>query len=123
MVVVKRLFLGALGLAAAAWTAPAMAQVSPLGPGAFNVPSSDLPLLSAAEAKLYDAAVKVGSFQKWSNPATGDDGSVTLISTFERDGMACRRLAHVIKLRGVKPERQFVISRCRAADGSWKIAP
>ncbi|HVO16600.1 MAG TPA: RT0821/Lpp0805 family surface protein [Alphaproteobacteria bacterium] len=122
MVVVKRLVLGALGLAAAAAIAPALAQVSPFGPGAFNVPDSDLPLLGAAEAKLYTGA-KVGAVEKWSNAATGDDGSVTLISTFERDGMPCRRLAHVIKLRGIKAEHQFVISRCRVADGSWKIVP
>lgn len=123
MIVIKRLLLGALGLVAAAAVTPAAAQVSPLGPGAFNVPNSDLPLAGAAEAKLYDTAVKVGAVETWTNPDTGDSGSVTLISTYERDGMGCRRIAHVIKLRGVKPEREFVISRCRAADGSWKIAP
>jgi hypothetical protein len=29
----------------------------------------------------------------------------------------------VIKVRGEKVERQFVISRCQQPDGSWKILP
>src|SRR5512147_1650435 len=116
MIAVKRLGMGAFALLAAAVT-PASAQVSPFGPGAFSVPNSDAPLLRAAEAKLYDPAAKVGAHEHWSNPETGDEGSVTLISTFERDGMACRRIAHLIKVRGNQVQRQFVISRCKAADG------
>jgi surface antigen len=123
MIAVNRLSLGALALLAAAALAPASAQVSPFGPGAFNVPNSDVPLLRAAEEKLYEPATKVGAVERWSNPETGDDGSVTLISTFERDGMTCRRIAHLIKVRFNKVQRQFVISRCKAADGSWKIVP
>ena len=123
MIAVKRLGLSVFALFAAAAVTPAASQVSPFGPGAFNVPNSDAPLLRAAEAKLYDPGVKVGAVEKWSNPETGDNGSVTLISTFERDGMACRRIAHLIKVRFNEVQRQFVISRCKAADGSWKIVP
>ena len=103
--------------------APAAAQISPLGPGAFSVPPADLPVAREAEAKLYDPATKVGAIEKWSNPKTGDNGSVTLISAFDRQGQTCRRIAHVIKVRGEKVERQFVISRCQQPDGSWKILP
>jgi surface antigen len=123
MSIARSLAAASIGLLGAYAALPAAAQVSPLGPGGYHVPSSDMRLLIAAEAKLYDPAVEVGAVEKWANPATGDDGSVTLISTFELDGMPCRRLSHFIKLRRVKPDREFVISRCRAADGSWKIAP
>ena len=121
MIGIKR--LGACALVVAVAAAPAWSQVSPLGPGAFSVPPADLPLAGAAEAKLYDPAAKVGAVEKWSNPKTGDSGTVTLISTFERQGQACRRLAHVLKVRGIKGERLFVVSRCLQPDGSWKIAP
>ena len=112
-----------LGVGALIATAPALAQINPLGPGAFSVPREDLGLLNAAEEKLYDPADKVGTVERWTNDKTGDSGTVTLISTFERDGMPCRRVAHDIKIRGNKTPRQFVLSRCRVADGSWKIVP
>ena len=123
MISIKGLGVGACALVVGLMAAPAWSQVSPLGPGAFSVPPADLPLAGAAEAKLYDPATKVGAVEKWSNPKTGDSGTVILISTFERQGQACRRLAHVLKVRGIKGERQFVISRCLQPDGSWKIAP
>jgi surface antigen len=123
MIKFKSLALSAAVLLAAAAVAPARSQISPLGPDGFALPRSDLTLLGAAEAKLYDPATKVGATQRWSNPDTEDGGTVTLISTFERDGMACRRLAHNIKVHGLKGERQFVISRCHQPDGSWKIVP
>jgi surface antigen len=112
---------GALFVAVA--IAPAGAQINPLGPGDFAVPREDLTLLDAAEAKLHDPAAKVGTIESWQNAKNGDSGSVTLISSFERDGMPCRRVTHAIKVRGIKVERQFTISRCRVADGSWKIVP
>jgi surface antigen len=123
MIGIKELGLGACALVIAAAATPAVSQISPLGPGAFAVPSADLPLAAAAEAKLYDPATKVGANEGWSNAKTGDSGSVTLISTFAREGQACRRVAHVLKVRGIQGERQFVISRCRQSDGSWKIVP
>ena len=88
-----------------------------------RLPPADLPLAGDAEAKLYDPTAKVGASESWSNPKTGDSGTVTLISTFERQGQACRRLAHVLKVRGIQGERLFVISRCLQSDGSWKIVP
>jgi surface antigen len=123
MIEVKGLTVGVCALALVAAVAPAGAQVSPLGPGAFAVPHADLQLLAQAEAKLYDPALKVGATASWRNAQTGDSGTVTLISTFARDAAPCRRLAHEIKVRGIQDVRQFLISRCRDADGSWKIVP
>jgi surface antigen len=123
MTKLKALALAAGALFVAAAVAPAGAQINPLGQGDFALPREDLTLLGAAEEKLHDPAAKVGAIESWRNDKNGDAGTVTLISIFERDGMPCRRVTHDIKVRGIKVARQFTISRCRVADGSWKIIP
>lgn len=123
MITIKRVSAAAALFVVVGAAAPADAQINPFGPGGFAVPREDLALLGAAETKLHEPGVKVGTAERWRNERNGDSGTVTLISTFESDGMPCRRIAHQIKLRGDKRARQFVISRCRTADGSWKIMP
>lgn len=118
--------VAALSLAAAAiaWlsvNAPAEAQVNPFGRN-IEMSREDMRRLGEAESRLYaQEPPAVGSTETWSNPKTGRSGTVTLIDSFERNGMPCRKLRHDINPRRHQPSYQFVIDRCRLPDGSWKI--
>lgn len=111
----------ACALLVSAALAPAKAQISPLGPGNFNLSEADLDLLRAALSRIdgqHDA--KVGATENWKNPVTGNSGAVTLVSTFEEAGKPCHRLVHTIKVRGRRDPNQFLVNRCKAEDGSWR---
>ena len=42
---------------------------------------------------------------------------------FKREGLSCRKVTHVVRLKSYKNARRFVVSYCKTADNSWKIAP
>lgn len=113
-----------LAAAALAWISvngPAAAQVNPFGRD-IEMSRDDMRRLGEAESRLYvQEPPAVGSTETWSNPKTGRSGTVTLIDSFERNGMPCRKLRHDINPRRHQPSYQFVIDRCRLPDGSWKI--
>src|SRR4051794_22363924 len=76
----------------------AFAQINPFGrSGSGGLTADDLELLEAAASKLYTADnPRVGATESWTNPNTGDTGTVSLIEVFEKDGMPCRKLRHNI---------------------------
>ncbi|MGI9434866.1 MAG: RT0821/Lpp0805 family surface protein [Geminicoccaceae bacterium] len=79
-------------------------------------------MIRAAAATLYeDENVSVGNVEAWSNPETGGEGTVEVVEIFEYQGLPCRKLLHRAKLSTSRDVRQIVISRCRTAEGEWKI--
>lgn len=86
------------------------------------LPKSDVPLMMAAAEKLYKPDnIKVGTVESWSNAETGDSGSVKLVHLHAYKGLPCRRLEHTIRLKGETDPLSYVVDRCKAADGSWKL--
>ncbi len=62
-----------------------------------------------------------GNTSSWSNPDSGNSGSVTVNETFEKaDGTPCRKFTQTISA-GNQTE-SGVGTACRAADGTWLIA-
>lgn len=120
----KKLTAGALAavIVAGAFAVPAVAQLNPFTRAGFELSDEDLGLLREAAQKLYiDEAATVGSVETWSNPTSGNTGSVQLIGTFDHQGMPCRRLQHDIKIKDVADPFRYIFDRCKTPDGAWKI--
>ncbi|MGA8757609.1 MAG: RT0821/Lpp0805 family surface protein [Stellaceae bacterium] len=64
----------------------------------------------------------VGTTAKWSNPASGNAGKITLVKKFVRNGQRCETLDYAIttKRRPVTPEH-YRLSSCLQPDGQWKL--
>jgi len=121
---VIKFIAGALAAAVLVGTlaVPAQAQLSPFKRSGFELSEEDLELLGAAAQKLYlDESVPVGTVETWSNPASGNTGSVQLIDTFEHKGLPCRRLQHDIKVKDVADPFRYIFDRCKVASGEWKL--
>ena len=115
----------ALLFAACLATAPASAQFIPAPFGADLMPDGmtreDIDIVTAASAKLYSAeGAAVGNTETWSNPKTGNSGTITVTRVFENKGMPCRQVTHKIKAGG-RSEQTYVFNRCRVPTGEWKL--
>ena len=105
----------------AVFGASAVAQINPFGRSGSGVSGDDTKYIEAASSKLYKADnPQVGAVEKWSNPATGNSGTVSLMQVFEKDGMPCRKLRHNIKVHDQKDPVVYIFSRCRVKSGEWK---
>jgi surface antigen len=103
-------------------TTPASAQINPFGRYEQPITDDDLKLIEAASTKLYKTDnPQVGASEKWSNPSTGNAGTVTLTQIYEKDGMPCRKLRHRITAKGDKDPTVYIFSRCRVKSGEWKL--
>jgi len=101
---------------------PAQAQLNPFTRAGFELSQEDLDMLGAAARKLYvDESAAVGTVETWSNPKTGNTGSVQLIGTFEYKGLPCRRLQHDIKIKDVANPFRYLFDRCKTPSGEWKL--
>ncbi|WP_211103785.1 RT0821/Lpp0805 family surface protein [Skermanella pratensis] len=62
-----------------------------------------------------------GESRPWSNPQTGHGGTITMVRSYERNGMPCRdaRMSSDVGRRNVV----YILPVCRIADGTWKFAP
>jgi len=69
-----------------------------------------------ARAVLNDKAD--GEQVNWSNPETGNRGSIIALSTFTHEGKRCRRAAmRNLTFRGREDKAAY--SLCRQSDGDW----
>ncbi len=63
---------------------------------------------------------RTGQSTSWSNPDSGNSGSVTPTRTYQTSsGQYCREYTQTVKVGGEKHEAYG--TACRQADGSWKI--
>jgi surface antigen len=103
---------------------PASAQLiaNPMGTGLpETLTREDIAAATTASAKIYTPdAPTVGAVERWSNPKTGNSGTVTLVRVFERNGMPCREIVHHLKLAR-EGEQTYHFNRCRVANGEWKL--
>lgn len=101
-------------LVATSW--PVTAQINPFKHSDFELTEKDVALLKAAAANLYEGeTAPLGIQEAWSNPMSGNAGTVELVRIFEHKGLTCRRLQHDI----AEPFR-FIIDRRQVSPGVWK---
>lgn len=122
MVIMRTASLALAIVSALALISPASAQINPFARGGSGISNDDAKYIEQASSKLYktDNPV-VGASEKWSNPGTGNSGTVTLTQVYEKDGMPCRKLRHRISLKGQKDPQVYIFSRCRVKSGEWKL--
>jgi surface antigen len=116
--------VAALCLCTVVWATIPHAQINPFynqesGPG---LSGDDFPLLHAAATRLYQQDVVAdGAASQWSNPKTGDSGTITVLQSFQHSGMACRKVRYEVRLRGSTANSPYTLNWCKTASGEWKI--
>jgi len=60
-----------------------------------------------------------GAVEIWKDDRTGHAGEARVRRTYERNGMNCADVEHIVKL---PKESRFVIPFCLAGDGTWRAA-
>lgn len=66
---------------------------------------------------------KAGTAATWTNPASGNSGSVTLLGISARQGRRCEQSEYRMSstARPASADR-FVLTSCLQADGTWKLS-
>jgi surface antigen len=62
---------------------------------------------------------KDGEMSQWSNPKSGNGGTITVLETTTRDNQSCRKARIENQTKNSKGRSEFLF--CQATDGSWKI--
>jgi surface antigen len=113
-----RMLAAALATALVVLTGGAGAQLNPLRD--FELSGDDIALLTAAADRLYEAG-EIGGIARWSNPHSGNAGTVEILEIFEREGLPCRRVEHVIELAEDPVPKRLMLASCRVEDGRWLL--
>lgn len=60
---------------------------------------------------------------RWTNPASGHSGTITLLAKSVRQGMPCERIEYqVTEPSGKQQHGRYVFTSCQVRDGTWKLA-
>lgn len=64
----------------------------------------------------------VGTSASWSNPESGNYGTITLVKRYTANGLPCESVGYTLatKKRPVSPEH-YMLNSCRQPDGTWRI--
>jgi hypothetical protein len=100
--------------------------LNPFGRSGLPLTAEDFQVMALAEAPLLsDDSIPLASSRDWSNPSSGNGGTITLQrrfeTTFEGNDLPCRTLSYRIRIANRANARNFTLDRCRVADGSWKL--
>ena len=122
---ILRLMLSMIVLATVLATAHA-AGFNPFGAAGLPLSKQDYREIAAAAAPLLnDESVAIGTSRDWSNAKSGNHGTVKLLKQYEQSvqgtNLPCRDLEYTVDIKGYADPYNLVLTRCKAADGSWKI--
>lgn len=95
------------------------------GPLGGRLSHHDLKAIDKATIPLLtDDSLAIGTSRDWSNPGSGDHGTVQLQRRFEYDyegtKLPCREIRYHIELTSNADPYNYKLNRCKVADGSWK---
>lgn len=87
------------------------------GAAATDFKESDWSMLKATALEALDGKPD-GEQVNWSNPETGNRGSIIVLASFTHEGRVCRRAAmRNLTYRGREDKSAY--SLCRQKDGDW----
>jgi len=122
-VLISTLLAGMLAVAATlSWAA----GLNPFGPSGMPLTANDYKdLAAAADPLLNDDSLPIGASRNWSNPNSGNSGTITLEKRFQYDyqgtQLPCRTLRYHVVIKNYSDPYNIRLNRCRIADGSWKL--
>jgi surface antigen len=102
-------------------TTSAPAQVNPFGKAGGNLTNEDWAQLNAAKAKVLAEPAAVGTKGSWTNPKSGNSGSIDITKAFNHGDLPCRSVKYVFHLKTQKQQGTYLMNECKTADGSWKF--
>ena len=111
------LFVAGLIIAGAAH-----AQLLPTWETNITLTQQDLDMIHAAVTNQIHGK-PIGTTASWSNPASGNSGSIKLVKKLARKNQRCEDLEYTVRSGGtpVYTEHYHFIG-CLQPDGAWKIA-
>ena len=113
--------LGALLLTAAFLSEAAIAQVNPFRKNIVHLTDEDLRMMSSAAQELTKPTARAAQMETWSNPKSGNSGSIELLKTFEKNAMLCQKRRYGVHNDKENKKDSFVVDVCRLPNGEWKL--
>jgi surface antigen len=100
----------------------AQAQLLPTWETNITLTQQDLDMIHSAVTNQVHGK-PVGTTASWSNPASGNSGSIKLVKKLARKDQRCEDIEYTVRSGGtpVYTEHYHFIS-CLQPDGTWKIA-
>ena len=87
-----------------------------LGRSLTELSASDRGAMERARSAVL-GKMQPGAASAWKDEKTGHVGEAHLLRAYEKNGMTCGEVEHILKIHEVK---RYVISFCRASDGAWR---
>jgi surface antigen len=101
---------------------PAGAQLLGLGlESNIELTKRDLAIIhSTVDDQVHGRTV--GTSASWTNPESGNYGTITLVKKFVVNGLPCESVGYAVatKRMAVSPEH-YMLNSCRLPDGRWRI--
>jgi len=100
----------------------AQAQLLPTWETHITLTQQDLDMIRGAVTNQVHGK-PVGTTTPWSNPGSGNSGSITLVKKLIRKKQQCEDIQYIVRSGGtpVYTEHYHFIS-CLQPDGAWKLA-
>jgi surface antigen len=101
----------------------AQAQVNPFKNTAIEkLTDQDIEIVKESAASLYQVDDPViGDAAAWSNTDSGNFGTIELVDVYDWRKMPCRKLQHLMQIKGWKDTVRMTVDRCKVSSGEWKI--
>ena len=115
-------YLLPIALSCAASAAQAQFMLGPSWESNVTLTRVDLDMLkSAVTQQIHDK--QLGTAAAWSNPQSGNSGSLRLLKISARQSQRCEDIEYVLRPpERAKPADRFVFTSCRQPDGTWRLA-
>jgi surface antigen len=114
------------GLLVLGATATRATGMNPFGPSGMPLTDKDFAAMAAvADPMLNDETVPIGTSKSWSNPVSGNKGTITLEGRFTYDyqgsKLPCRKLRYHTVIKNYSDPYNLRLNRCRTANGDWML--
>jgi surface antigen len=114
------------GLAFYAVAAHAQMGMTFFGPSGLPLTKEDFSRMAKTiDPLLNDATIPIGTVRSWSNPTSGNSGTITLEDRFtynyEGKALPCRKLKYHTVIHNRADPYNVRLNRCQVADGRWMI--
>jgi hypothetical protein len=100
--------------------------MNPFGPSGLPLTAKDFAAMAAvADPLMEDETVPIGTSRSWSNPTSGNRGTITLEGRFTYDyqgsKLPCRKLRYHTVIKNYSDPYNLRLNRCRTANGDWML--